>query len=85
MEGDILDEGDWTGSYRELEIKPIRPTKEKFTAKQYWVSGVCLATIVLWCLAHQIDDYLGDMGIIAIMPILAFFGTGVLKKVSWPP
>ncbi|OBZ72026.1 putative transporter C3B8.04c [Grifola frondosa] len=48
----------------DIEIKPIRATKEKFTVKQYWVSF----------------DIIGDMGIIAILPIIAFFGTGVLKK-----
>ncbi|KAF8638963.1 hypothetical protein AX17_001824 [Amanita inopinata Kibby_2008] len=73
-------EADWDGTYRELEIKPIRPTKEAFTAKQYWVCFVCLVTIGLWCIAHEIEDYVGDMGIIAILPIVAFFGTGVLKK-----
>ncbi|TRM57048.1 SPX domain-containing protein, partial [Schizophyllum amplum] len=57
----------------DIEIKTIRPTKERFTVQQYWVSFVCLATIALWC-------YVGDMGVIAIIPIVAFFGTGVLKK-----
>ncbi|PFH46462.1 hypothetical protein AMATHDRAFT_69824 [Amanita thiersii Skay4041] len=71
---------DWDGAYRELEIKPIRPTKERFTMKQYWVTFVCLVTIGLWCVAHEIQEYVGDMGIIAIIPIIAFFGTGVLKK-----
>jgi phosphate transporter len=37
--------------------------------------------IGLWCAEHQIKDTIGDMGIIAIMPIIAFFATGVLKKV----
>ncbi|PCH42680.1 SPX-domain-containing protein, partial [Wolfiporia cocos MD-104 SS10] len=63
-----------------IVIKPIRATKEKFTGKQYWVSFVCLVTIALWCLEHQIEDVVGDMGIIAIIPIVAFFSTGVLKK-----
>jgi phosphate transporter len=66
----------------DIEIKTIRPTKEPFTLKQYWVSFVCLITIALWCVAHQIEDYVGDMGVIAIIPIVAFFSTGVLKKVS---
>lgn len=65
----------------EIEIKAIRPTKERFTIKQYWVSFVCLVTIALWCIEHSIEDYVGDMGIIAIIPIIAFFSTGVLKKV----
>lgn len=65
----------------ELEIKPIRPTRERFTLKQYWVTFVCLVTIGLWCVEKEIEDYVGDMGIIAIIPIVAFFSTGVLRKV----
>ncbi|KAE9390604.1 SPX-domain-containing protein [Gymnopus androsaceus JB14] len=64
----------------EIEIRPIRATKEPFTYQQYWVSFVCLATIALWCIAHSIDEYIGDMGVIAIIPIIAFFSTGILKK-----
>lgn len=66
----------------ELEIKPIRPTRDPFTFKQYWVCFVCLATIALWCVEHEIESWVGDMGIIAIVPIVAFFSTGVLKKVG---
>lgn len=65
-----------------LEIKSIRPTRERFTAKQWWVTGVCIATIVLWCVERGIEDWVGDMGIIAIIPVVAFFGSGVLKKVG---
>lgn len=66
----------------DLVIKPIRATREGFTAKQYFVSFVCVATIGLWCFEHGLEKYVGDMGIIAIIPVLAFFGTGVLKKVG---
>ena len=65
----------------EIEIRAIRPTRESFTLKQYWVCVVCLVTIGLWCVEHKIKDTVGDMGIIAIIPIVAFFATGVLKKV----
>ncbi|KAF8963087.1 SPX domain-containing protein [Flammula alnicola] len=64
----------------DIEIKAIRPTREPFTVKQYWVTFVCLTTIALWCIAHAIEDYIGDMGVIAILPVVAFFSTGVLKK-----
>lgn len=64
----------------DIEIKAIRPNKEPFTLKQYWVIFVCLATIVLWCVEHEIESLVGDMGIIAIIPVVAFFATGVLKK-----
>jgi len=65
----------------ELEIKPIRASRERFTLKQYWVTFVCLVTIGLWCIELTIVEWVGDMGVIAIIPILAFFSTGVLKKV----
>jgi phosphate transporter len=64
-----------------LEIKSIRPTRERFTMKQWWVTFVCLTTIVLWVLEQAIEKWIGDMGVIAVIPIVAFFGTGVLKKV----
>ncbi|KIJ04556.1 hypothetical protein PAXINDRAFT_22150 [Paxillus involutus ATCC 200175] len=64
----------------EIEIRAIRPTRESFTLKQYWVTFVCLTTIALWCIERQIENFIGDMGIIAIIPIVAFFATGVLKK-----
>ncbi|KAJ7471082.1 SPX domain-containing protein [Mycena latifolia] len=64
----------------DIEIKLIRPTREHFTVKQWWVTFVCVVTIALWCVARQIQDYIGDMGIIAIIPVVAFFATGVLKK-----
>ena len=65
----------------EIEIKPIRPTRDPFTMKQYWVCFVCIVTIALWCIEHSIEQYVGDMGVIAIIPIIAFFSTGVLSKV----
>ncbi|OAX41904.1 Sodium/sulfate symporter [Rhizopogon vinicolor AM-OR11-026] len=64
----------------DIEIRTIRPTKESFTLKQYWVTFVCLTTIALWCVEHKIEDFVGDMGVIAIIPIVAFFATGILKK-----
>ncbi|EJD49604.1 Sodium/sulfate symporter [Auricularia subglabra TFB-10046 SS5] len=63
-----------------LEIRPIRAPKERFSLKQYWVTLVCVVTIALWCIEHSIEQWVGDMGIIALVPIVAFFSTGVLKK-----
>jgi phosphate transporter len=67
----------------DIEIRPIRPTRDSFTLKQYWVIFICLVTISLWCVEHAIHEVVGDMGVIALIPIIAFFSTGVLKKVSW--
>ncbi|KAI9155346.1 transporter [Paramyrothecium foliicola] len=61
-------------------ISPIRPVKEKFTGLQWFVSIVTIATIVLWCASHQLEGVFGDMGVIAIIPIVLFFGIGILTK-----
>ncbi|KAG9014908.1 low-affinity phosphate transporter [Tulasnella sp. 427] len=67
----------------DLTIKSIRPPRERFSAKQYYVAFICILTIGLWCFEHKLEYLVGDMGIIAIIPILAFFGTGVLKKADF--
>ncbi|KAK7629442.1 plasma membrane phosphate transporter-like protein Pho87 [Phyllosticta citricarpa] len=65
---------------RNTTIVPIRRMKDRFTGIQYFISGVTLLTIVLWCVTHQLEPYLGDMGVVAIIPLVLFFGTGILTK-----
>lgn len=70
-------------SFRDIKstvISPIRASKDSFTGVQYFISGVTLCTITLWCVASQLNYIFGDMGIIAILPLVVFFGTGVLTK-----
>ncbi|GAA5804679.1 hypothetical protein HPULCUR_010182 [Helicostylum pulchrum] len=52
----------------------------KITGTQMYISCVTLFTIILWCIAHTYRDTLGDMGVIAIVPLIAFFGSGLLTK-----
>lgn len=66
----------------EVVIRSIRPTREEFALNRWWATVVCLATIVLWCVEREIEPAIEDMRIIPIIPIVAFFTTGVLKKVS---
>lgn len=61
-------------------IVPIRPMKDKFTGVQWFISIVTLITIVLWCVTHKLEYVFGDMGIVALIPIVLFFGTGILTK-----
>lgn len=61
-------------------IAPIRPLKEKFTGGQWFVSIVTIITIILWCTSHTLEDVFGDMGVVAIIPIVLFFGIGILTK-----
>lgn len=65
---------------RGTSIQPVRPLKEKFTAVQWFVAVVTIVTIALWCASHQMEDVFGDMGVIAIIPIVVFFGMGILTK-----
>jgi phosphate transporter len=65
---------------RGTSIVPIRPLKDKFTGVQYFISIVTIVTIVLWCVSHQLEFAFGDMGVVAIIPIVLFFGTGILTK-----
>jgi len=61
-------------------IVPIRPMKDKFTGTQWFITVVTLITIILWCVTHQLEPIFGDMGVVAILPIVLFFGTGILTK-----
>ncbi|KAI1840140.1 hypothetical protein JX266_013659 [Neoarthrinium moseri] len=61
-------------------IVPIRTVRETFTIGQWFVSVICVATIGLWCASHQLESTFGDMGVIAILPIVIFFGIGILTK-----
>ncbi|EJU04721.1 Sodium/sulfate symporter [Dacryopinax primogenitus] len=66
-----------------LEIRPIRATKESLTGTQYYIIVVTIITIVLWLVEHGMETIVGDMGVIALIPVIAFFGTGVLKKADF--
>ncbi|KAI5370025.1 Putative solute carrier family 13, SPX domain-containing protein [Septoria linicola] len=65
---------------RNTTIVPIRPMKDKFTGVQWFITVVTLVTIALWCVSHQLEHIFGDMGVVAIIPIVLFFGTGILTK-----
>ena len=61
-------------------IVPLRPARENFTGVHWFISLVSVGTILLWCVTHQIDGIVGDMGVVALIPMVLFFGTGVLTK-----
>ncbi|KAI5820590.1 SPX domain-containing protein [Pyronema omphalodes] len=61
-------------------IVPIRAVKDPFSAVEIYITAVTLVTIALWCASHSLEHVFGDMGVIAIIPLVAFFGTGILTK-----
>lgn len=60
------------------QLKKYTPIKEKFTLKQYYIMVVTLATILLWCVLSKLENVFGSSGQIAVIPIVLFFGTGLL-------
>lgn len=61
-------------------IVPIRPVHDRFTGAQYFVAAVTVGTIALWCASHKLEPVFGDMGVIAVLPVVLFFGIGILTK-----
>jgi phosphate transporter len=65
---------------RGTTIVPIRPVRDKLTGVQWFISIVTLGTIALWCLNYELEETFGEMGVIAVIPLVLFFGTGILTK-----
>lgn len=63
---------------RNTQLVGIRTTDDKFTGIQWFIVGVTLLTIVLWCFASRLEGIFGEMGIIALIPMICFFGSGLL-------
>lgn len=64
----------------DLAIAPIKPHGDKFDRTHLFVAVVTLFTISLWCIEKNLEEWIGDMGIIAVIPLVAFFGTKILSK-----
>jgi di/tricarboxylate transporter len=57
------------------------PGQDKMGPAEWYVIAVAIATVGLWCANTALSRYLGQMGIVAILPMVAFFGFGILNKV----
>jgi di/tricarboxylate transporter len=56
--------------------------QDKLTWKQVYVIFISLLTVAMWCANSWLQQWTGEMGIIAILPLVAFFGFGILGKVQ---
>lgn len=61
----------------------ISSPSDKFTFTQWYIVAVTIVTIIFWCLSHQLEGVLGEMGVLAIIPLVLFFGTGVLTSADF--
>lgn len=59
---------------------PIRIVNETFGFTQWFISIVTIITIILWCFSHQLEPYVGEMGVLALFPIVIFFGSKILSS-----
>nr|UJH94487.1 ST.9 [Starmerella bombicola] len=48
-----------------------------------YIFAVTVVTIALWCLSHQIEHIVGDMGVLALLPIVLLFGPGILNAADF--
>uniref|UniRef100_A0A7S0WPN7 SPX domain-containing protein n=1 Tax=Chlamydomonas leiostraca TaxID=1034604 RepID=A0A7S0WPN7_9CHLO len=62
------------------EVRPLKPNTDPTTATQVFVIIVSVVTVGLWCANSVMRDYTGEMGVVAVLPMIAFFGFGVLSK-----
>lgn len=69
----------FTFKFHKTKLEKFVPIRTAFTLKQYFVIFVSIGTILLWCVESQIEGAFGSSGIIAALPIVLFFGTGLLS------
>lgn len=68
----------FTFKFHKTKLQKFTPIRAKFTLKQYFVIFVSMGTILLWCVESKIESAFGSSGQIAVLPIVLFFGTGML-------
>lgn len=62
-------------------IPPIRTSAhQSWTWQQIMVVTVSVVTIGLWCCNSAMQPYTGEMGVLALIPLILFFGFGLLTK-----
>lgn len=63
---------------KNTHLVAIRTIDDKFEAVQWYIIFISVGTIFLWCIASKLEGIFGEMGIIALIPLIAFFGPGIL-------
>eukprot|EP00756_Hemistasia_phaeocysticola_P018060 Hpha_TRINITY_DN15571_c2_g1::TRINITY_DN15571_c2_g1_i1::g.106226::m.106226/K14430/PHO87_91; phosphate transporter len=71
------------GEKSSLELRNMHAAEVPFTWMRFFVVAVSVVTIGLWCANQWIEEYVGGLGTIALIPLIAFFGTGALDSVDF--
>jgi anion transporter len=48
--------------------------------REWYIVGVVAVTVVLWCIFDNLEEIFGNMGIVALIPVLALYGPSLLTK-----
>ncbi|KAF5832470.1 Sodium/sulfate symporter [Dunaliella salina] len=63
-----------------MEVRPLKPYTDPMNMTQVYVILVSIVTVGLWCANTFLQHIVGNMGVVAVLPMVAFFGFGVLSK-----
>lgn len=58
----------------------VKGSSTPWTGRQYFVAAVAGLTIVLWIVSDMLKEYIGTMATFAVLPLVLYFGTGILGK-----
>lgn len=59
---------------------PPLPRFSELLGWRHWVViGTLVLTVLIWSV-HALQDVFGSAGVVAVIPIIVFFGSGILKK-----
>ena len=59
-----------------LPVKNFEPLR----VQEYFVLAITAITVILWCASAFVLPIFGHLGNIALIPIVAFFGFGILTS-----
>jgi di/tricarboxylate transporter len=62
-----------------VQVRPLKQNDDPMNSTQIYVILVSLGTVGLWCFNTFLATYTGEMGVLAVIPLVAFFGFGVLE------
>ncbi|VEU22334.1 DEKNAAC103721 [Brettanomyces naardenensis] len=65
--------------FKGTTLVPIKGTDDRISWQKIYVIVVSLATVALWCMASLLEGVVGDMGMIAIASMVAFYAPGILS------
>eukprot|EP00401_Gymnodinium_catenatum_P075966 CAMPEP_0117491182 /NCGR_PEP_ID=MMETSP0784-20121206/17933_1 /TAXON_ID=39447 /ORGANISM="" /LENGTH=609 /DNA_ID=CAMNT_0005285961 /DNA_START=86 /DNA_END=1915 /DNA_ORIENTATION=- len=51
--------------------------------QEWYIVGVVVVTVVMWCVFDQLESTFGNMGIVALIPVVALYGPSLLTPAEF--